>query len=338
MINPVAPSVTATTNSTTSVTVADTTGLAVGETVSGTGIPAGDTITAINGNVITLAQAATATGSTSLAVVLVSPTILATTTNASTTVTVGSTTGLYVGEQVYGPGIPIGATVASITNGTTFLLSANATASATVSMLAVNASDAIEAASGVTLTLTNAFSSGANSFIKLDPGTVAITADNTGWLGQTIISGGAVMAQSSNALGSAAANSGTIVLNLQGAALQLSNTGTSITVAEPLNLSNTGINTGGALENVAGTNTESGAITLSNAAAIGADAGSTLNLTGGISGAQALTFSGGGAINIQTVQLGAVASITKIGAGVTSLQVASPNFVGPITINVERSP
>ena len=53
------------------------------------------------------------------------------TTNNDATVTMGSTAVLRVGVSVTGTGIPAAATVLSITNGTTFELSANATASIT---------------------------------------------------------------------------------------------------------------------------------------------------------------------------------------------------------------
>ena len=332
-------------------TVSDLTGLAVGEPITGTGIASGTVISAINGttNVITLSKNATASGTNSLAVTLLAP-IVPVTLNASTTVTATNTAGLYIGEQVFAPGIPVGATIASITNGTTFVLSAAATVSLTgVNMMAVNASDAIEATQGNTLTLSSPFATGANSIIKLDNGTLAINAgvNNSTWLGQTIVSAGAVqvvnstgtLVSNSSALGTSTTN-GVDVLNFQGAALQLAGGTTGITISIPLNLSNTGINTGGALESVSGSNTESGAITLFNAATIGADTGSTLTLSGGITGgspaqnpAQVLTFAGGGTINLTSTALGAVASVTKIGSGTVNVQVASTSFVGPITVN-----
>ncbi len=58
-----------------------------------------------------------------------------TTTNASVNITgLSSTAGLSVGMQVFGSGIPAGATIATITSGTAITISANATASATVSL------------------------------------------------------------------------------------------------------------------------------------------------------------------------------------------------------------
>lgn len=52
-------------------------------------------------------------------------------TNTSNTVTIPSTTGLFVGATVSGTGIPDGATVASIVNATSFTLSSSATATGT---------------------------------------------------------------------------------------------------------------------------------------------------------------------------------------------------------------
>ena len=85
-----------------------TTGLFVGESVTGTGIPSGTTISAINPpSGITLSQNATASGSTALTFSLV---FTGTLTNGSTTVSGLSSSeiaDLFVGESVMGTGIPI---------------------------------------------------------------------------------------------------------------------------------------------------------------------------------------------------------------------------------------
>ena len=62
--------------------------------------------------------------------------LTASTTNASTTMTVPSTAGMAVGMVVSGSGIPAGTTIASITNGTTLVLSAAATATGSASVTA----------------------------------------------------------------------------------------------------------------------------------------------------------------------------------------------------------
>src|SRR6185436_11278904 len=118
-----------------------------------------------------------------------------------------------------------------------------------------------------------------------------------------------------------------------GAALQLAG---GVTVNNPINLNtstttnvvNGGINFGGQLDNFSGTNTYAGAITTSTDAAIGAQAGSTLNITGGISMAtttiRALYFNAVGDINISgTALTGGAATgwhrIEKMGAGTLSI-------------------
>lgn len=62
-------------------------------------------------------------------------TLNGTTTNGNTSITgLSSTAGLSVGMQVFGTGIPAGASIATITSGTAITISANATASGTVSL------------------------------------------------------------------------------------------------------------------------------------------------------------------------------------------------------------
>lgn len=62
----------------------------------------------------------------------------ATTTSGSANVTNADTTGLIAGMSITGAGIPVGTTIASITNSTTFVLSANATATANFVSLTVS--------------------------------------------------------------------------------------------------------------------------------------------------------------------------------------------------------
>ena len=74
-----------------------------------------------------------------------SPVVLTncTTTSTSTSVLCSSTTNLWPGMIITGPGMAAGATISSITNGTTFVISAAATASSTTATLTAN---------GITLT------------------------------------------------------------------------------------------------------------------------------------------------------------------------------------------
>src|ERR1019366_179073 len=111
---------------------------------------------------------------------------------------------------------------------------------------------------------------------KAGSGTLILSGANTN-TGTVLINTGVVQAQNATALGGA----GSAVVAL-GAAVQTLATG--VTFTKTLVLNGTGINSGGALENLAGgnnANTWSGAITLYSPSSIGADAGTTLTLSNG---------------------------------------------------------
>lgn len=88
-----------------------------------------------------------------------SPVVLTncTTTSASTTVACGSTANLWPGMIITGPGMAAGATISSITNGTTFVISAAATASSTTATLTANG-----------ITLTNCTTTAASTTVTCD--------------------------------------------------------------------------------------------------------------------------------------------------------------------------
>ncbi|MDI1314046.1 autotransporter-associated beta strand repeat-containing protein, partial [Prosthecobacter sp.] len=201
---------------------------------------------------------------------------------------------------------------------------------ATSRLITLNqASNAIEVTTGNTLTLNTTFGLTAvsNALQKNDNGTLELNASNGSWTGVLTIAAGAVKVSNASALGTVAG--GTVVTG-SGAALQLNNVSIG---AEPLSLNGSGINNGGALQSLAGANTAGGAITLVGVTTIGADSGTTLTLTGGISGAQALTFAGAGNITSTTTGIGALASITKMGSGMFTLGVTSGSFGGVLVIN-----
>ncbi len=194
----------------------------------------------------------------------------------------------------------------------------------------------IDVTGGNTLTLDTAFApaASANTFTKADNGILAFASgvNNSTLTGAWTISAGAI--QISGATNLNASASTVTVSNVVGAALQLTNGVTLTKGAAALSLSNSGINSGGALESVgAFTNVVASNVTLTNDATIGSDTGSVLTLSGGITGAKNLTFSGGGAINLTTTALGAVSTVTKIGSGTTTLGVASTGFIGALTVN-----
>jgi hypothetical protein len=106
----------ATTDTSPTVTVANTAGLVAGMVVTGPGIPAGTTIASIT-NATTLVLSAPATATLTAQTYAASP-HSGSTTSGSSTVTVASTTGLLPGMQVMGANIPAGAKIASVTNAT----------------------------------------------------------------------------------------------------------------------------------------------------------------------------------------------------------------------------
>lgn len=182
-----------------------------------------------------------------------------------------------------------------------------------------------------TLTLLSPFGPTNAGFSKTDLGTLVLAANNDAWSGNVTITAGALELTNSGALGLNTGATKLTVSNNVGAALQLAN---NVSIFDGITLSGTvGINSAGAIESLSGSNILNGLITLGTAASdIGADAG-TLTLRGGITGAQGLTFVGAGNINLDTAAVGAVSSIAKMGGGTTTLGVASPLFVGALTVN-----
>ena len=106
------------------VTMDDTSAVTVGDTISGLTIPVGTTVgTVVNGTTLQLSQAATANATN----------ITATFFNEadSKTVTMDDTSSVTAGDSISGTGIPSGATVESVDDGTTLTVSQSATADGT---------------------------------------------------------------------------------------------------------------------------------------------------------------------------------------------------------------
>lgn len=107
--------------------------LEVGGTISGSGIPTGTIIKAINGATITMSNAATATA-TGVTVTRTAYSTYVTTTNGSPVLTnVTTINGIYPNQTIAGTGIPASTTIVSIQGNPgnyTITMSANATATA----------------------------------------------------------------------------------------------------------------------------------------------------------------------------------------------------------------
>jgi fibronectin-binding autotransporter adhesin len=167
--------------------------------------------------------------------------------------------------------------------------------------------------------------SGTVALIKSGTGTLTLSGANT-YGGATTVSAGVLDVQSNSGLGITAG--ATTVAS--GAALQVDGSGLSI--AEPLTLNGTGIAGGGALRQVANTNTWSGAITLGSAARVNADAG-TLTVSGGITnGGFLLTVGGAGNTTISTTAISGTGGLTKDGAGTVTLS-ANNTYTGTTTVS-----
>jgi hypothetical protein len=93
-------------NSTNITNVSSFTGLVIGETVTGSGIPTGATIVSINTGASTITISANATVSTT-----------------GVTITWGGTTGMFFGMTVTGTGFSSGQTIVTVSNSTTLILS-----------------------------------------------------------------------------------------------------------------------------------------------------------------------------------------------------------------------
>ena len=196
---------------------------------------------------------------------------------------------------------------------------------------------------GQTLTVSNAFvlSAAGNSLVKQGAGVLVLPSANAGWTGGLTINGGVV--RLGNAL---SAGTGAISIAptsaARGTALQLVG---GFELTNPITLQGTaaqlqgGVDFGGQLQSVSGVNTVSGLITLPYGGVIGADAGSTLRIYGGIQntvGNNTLMLAANGDIVLGNTEMsfgGATRfnSVEKLGAG--TLRIESSNVTEVIDQN-----
>ncbi|HEX3149406.1 MAG TPA: autotransporter-associated beta strand repeat-containing protein, partial [Gemmataceae bacterium] len=148
---------------------------------------------------------------------------------------------------------------------------------------------------------------------KAGTGTLVLSGANT-YTGQTIVNAGVVQVQNNTALG--AAGGGAAVVTASGASIQV--LGSGLNIGKALLLNGTGV-ANGALENLfGGSNTWSGSIFLNTASTIAAAGGTTLTISGVISGPGNLTTG-----SIGTVVLNAAntyTGATTVQSGVLNIQ------------------
>ncbi|MCB1104606.1 MAG: autotransporter-associated beta strand repeat-containing protein, partial [Cephaloticoccus sp.] len=154
-------------------------------------------------------------------------------------------------------------------------------------------------------------------------GILVLSGNNT-YSGGLYINGGIVEAQSSGALGT-----GTAVI-ASGGTLELNGSGT---IDESINLAGTGVGGNGAIRNTAGSNTLSGTLTESGSTRFVADGGTTLNLTGNLTGSDTnTTFVGAGTINVSQITTGG--GTVTIESGAVTFNGGSANtFTGVTTVD-----
>ncbi|MCX6889775.1 MAG: autotransporter-associated beta strand repeat-containing protein, partial [Verrucomicrobia bacterium] len=217
----------------------------------------------------------------------------------------------------------------------------------TFNLNAVN--NAFTVTAGKTLTLSSPFAFGAltNNLFKNEAGTLVLSANNSTWTGGLTVNAGVLRLTSATAAGSGTLSVSPLSTNM-GTALQLAG---GFTWSNPITLQATGaqtqggVNFGGQLQSLSGSNYLTGLITMPYGAVIGSSAGSTLNIMGGIYGGinstignTALRFVGDGNFVLSTTELTVAAgttfsSIEKYGTGTFWIKSSNTTNVTDTTGN-----
>lgn len=169
---------------------------------------------------------------------------------------------------------------------------------------------------------------GTIGFNKQGNGTFVLSGANSD-TGTFLLSAGALNIQNTAGLGNASSHFAALN-ETSGAALQLQ---VSPVAAVATSLVGTGVSSNGALENVSGSNTYSGAITLAGATSIGADAGSSLTIAGGITNSgNLLTIVGAGGTTISTTPITGTGGLTQAGSGTLTMS-GTNGYSGVTTVS-----
>lgn len=154
-------------------------------------------------------------------------------------------------------------------------------------------------------------------------GKLILSGNNT-FSGGLYLNNGIVQAQSSAALGTGAA------VLASGTTLELSSPGT---IANNMSLAGSGVGNAGVIHNLAGANTLSGTLTESGSTRFAADSGTTLNLTGNLTGSgTATTFAGPGDLNVSEITTGS-GGVTIESGNVAFTGGSANTYTGVTTAN-----
>ena len=169
---------------------------------------------------------------------------------------------------------------------------------------------------------------GSGTLANTNTGELALTGASTGFTGTVNLSNGVIVGGATNSTGTAAVNvSGLGNFEVQGGS----------TLASNFNLSTRGATTGdGAIENLSGNNTLTGAVTVSANSRIQSDA-NTLTVGGNVGIANGATLNVGGSGNTTisgSIQGNSTTALTKDGTGTLALGAANPSFQGAVTVTV----
>jgi autotransporter-associated beta strand protein len=177
-------------------------------------------------------------------------------------------------------------------------LFANGSAAWTGSLI-LGGSASISAAVGDTLTISGVISGPAANGLTVgdskDTGTVLLTAANT-YAGPTVVSAGTLAIANADAFGSPVGKTTNNGTTLDAGAIMQLRGGLTFDPSESLTLNGLGVNGAGALQDGSGNETWGGTICLASSTAIGAATGTTLTISGVISGPYTsnLSIVGGG--------------------------------------------
>jgi len=183
---------------------------------------------------------------------------------------------------------------------------------------------------------------GGSRFTKSGTSTLTLDGTNT-YVARTFIDGGALRVTNSSSLGATgSAGNGTFVRN--NGSLEITN---STTLGEVLFLNGDGFNGDGALRSVSGTNTISsdvqvgwsytgtGTQVAAADARIGVEAGSTLAITGAVTGSNAVEKVGGGLLRFSAAGGNSNSGATTVSGGTLALASAAGNAIAgtALTLN-----